>query len=460
MSNPGQNDTTPIDHRAQLVEVLAQGCKPQQEWRIGTEHEKFGFLKPQRADDNRPAFSAPPYEPHGIKALLEGLASDLWQPIDDNGAIIGLKGRGAHKGRSISLEPAGQFELSGAPLRTVHETKSEMDDHFASLRAPTEQLGIGFAALGFQPFCSRSDLPWMPKSRYAIMRRYMPTVGQRGLDMMQRTCTVQVNLDFSDEADMARKMRVSLALQPLITALMANSPFIDGKPTGWLSNRGRTWLDTDNQRSGQPSLFLEEGFGFERYVEWLLDVPMYFVNRDGKMIDAAGCSFRRWLAGDEQGPLEGLTPTIGDFEDHITTAFPDVRLKQFLEMRGADAGRSDMMVAHSALWVGLLYDPATLAAVESLVREQPWDVYQTLHQEAPRLAMNTPFPGGGLRALAKRVLALSEQGLIARQLGEESFLAPLHEIAEGAPTQAERWLQRYHTVWNGDVTRIYEEAEI
>lgn len=460
MSNPGQNDTTPIDHRAQLVEVLAQGCKPKQDWRIGTEHEKFGFVQPDDAGKGRPAFSAPPYTPKGIQALLENLATGPWQPIYDGDALIGLKGVEAHKGASVSLEPAGQFELSGAPLKTVHDTQCEMMDHFTALREPMEQLGLGFAPLGFQPLWSRAELPWMPKSRYAIMRRYMPKVGQRGLDMMQRTCTVQVNLDFSDEADMARKMRVSLALQPLITALMANSPFIEGKPTGWLSNRGRTWLDTDNQRSGQPPLFFEEGFGFERYVDWLLDVPMYFVQRDGRNIDVAGCSFRRWLAGEPQAPLAGLTPTVGDFEDHLTTAFPDVRLKQFLEMRGADAGRPDMMVAQSAFWVGLLYDSATLEAAEALVREQPWDVYHTLQHDAPRLAMDAPFPSGGLRALARRVLALAEQGLVARQLDEQSLLAPLHAIAEGAPTQAEHWLNRYQTAWQGDVRPIFKEAQI
>lgn len=460
MSNPGQNNTTPIENCRQLVEVLAKGCKPKEKWRIGTEHEKFGFVKPQYADAGRKAFLAPSYTPQGIKELLESLASDVWLPIYDGESIIGLKGKGEHKGASISLEPAGQFELSGAPLETIYDTQREINAHFEALKQSTHDLGIGFALLGFQPLWQRSELPWMPKSRYAIMRRYMPTVGQRGLDMMQRTCTVQVNLDFSDEDDMARKMRVSLALQPLVLALMANSPFMDGKPTGWLSNRGRTWLDTDNNRSGQPAAFFEDQFSFERYVEWLLDVPMYFVNRNGHNKDVAGCSFRRWLAGDRQEALRGLTPTIGDFEDHLTTAFPDVRLKQFLEMRGADAGRPDMMVAHSALWVGLLYDPTTLAAVEALVREQPWDVYQRLRDEAPRLAMETPFPQGGMRALAKRVLVLAEQGLTARGLNENVFLSPLHEIADGAPTQAEQWLQRYNTVWNGDITRIYEEAQI
>ncbi|OOL19786.1 glutamate--cysteine ligase [Bombella intestini] len=459
MSNPGESNTTLIENRAQLVEVLARGCKPQEEWRIGTEHEKFGFRMPERARGELKPFAPPAYEPEGIGALLAALEGPEWQAIRDDGHLIGLKGAGPHKGRSISLEPAGQFELSGAPVRTLQETEQEMIAHFQQITGPARELGLGFAPLGFQPLWAREAMPWMPKSRYAIMRRYMPTVGRRGLDMMTRTCTVQVNLDFSSEADMARKMRVSLALQPLITALMANSPFAEGKPTGRLSNRAYIWLDTDNQRSGQPTFFFEEGFGFERYVDWALDVPMYFVNRDGRNVDAAGCSFRKWLDGVEQEPLAGLRPTVGDFEDHLTTLFPDVRLKQFLEMRGADAGRPDMMVAQSAFWVGLLYDPDVLAEAERVVKEQPWLTYQSLAELVVEQAMDAPFPGG-LRALAKRILELAEQGLQKRGYGEEYYLAPLYEIADGAKTQAERWLERYHGVWQGDVRHIFREADI
>lgn len=459
MSNPGESNTTLIENKAQLVDVLARGSKPRHEWRIGTEHEKFGFRLPESAGDSFAPFAPPAYEPQGIGALLKALEGPEWQAIYDHENIIGLKGEGSQKGRSISLEPAGQFELSGAPVQTIQETEQEMMAHFLQISEPARKLGIGFAPLGFQPLWKRDEMPWMPKSRYAIMRRYMPKVGQRGLDMMTRTCTVQVNLDFSDEADMARKMRVSLALQPLITALMANSPFADGKATGRLSNRAFAWLDTDNQRSGQPPVFFEDGFGFERYVEWALDVPMYFVNCDGRHIDATGCSFRKWLSGEIQAPLEGLTPTIGDFEDHLTTAFPDVRLKQFLEMRGADAGRPEMMLAQSAFWVGLLYDADVLSAVEALVKEQPWEQYRSLATSVVESAMEAPFPGG-LRSLAKRVLELSERGLQKRNYGEEYYLAPLYEIADGAPTQAERWLELYNGAWQGDVRPIFKEAAI
>ncbi|GBR53333.1 glutamate--cysteine ligase [Neokomagataea thailandica NBRC 106555] len=461
MSNPGKTNSAPIENRAQLVEVLARGNKPQSQWKIGTEHEKFGFIRPD-ASDGRKAFAPPAYEPRGIGALLNNLAGPDWEPIKDGEAVIGLKGINGQKGSSISLEPAGQFELSGAPLQTLQETDREMRAHFDLIRGPARELGLGFAPVGFQPLWTRDAMPWMPKSRYAIMRRYMPQVGALGLDMMTRSSTVQVNLDFSDEADMARKMRVSLALQPLVSALMANSPFLEGKANGYLSNRCRIWTDTDNARSGQPSGFFSENFTFERYVDWVLDVPMYFVARDGRNIDVAGASFRRWLAGETPEGLKGYAdqqPTIGDFEDHLTTAFPDVRLKQFLEMRGADAGSPQMMVAHSALWVGLLYDPATLIEVEALVREQDWAVYQQLRADVPMLAMNAPFPGG-LRALARRVMALAEQGLRARARDEAQFLSPLQAIADGGPTQAEHWLDLFNGAWGGDVRPLFLHAEV
>ncbi|GAP23817.1 glutamate-cysteine ligase [Gluconobacter frateurii NBRC 101659] len=458
MSNPGTSNSATIENRAQLVEVLERGSKPQSEWKIGTEHEKFGFVLPGQ-DDGREPLSAPPYEPKGIGALLQKLEGPDWAPIHDGEALIGLAGQNSQKGRSISLEPAGQFELSGAPVVSLQETQAEMQEHFDLIRGPASELGIGFLPFGFQPLWGRDAMPWMPKSRYAIMRNYMPKVGSLGLDMMTRTCTVQVNLDFGSEADMARKMRVSLALQPLATALFANSPFVEGKANGFMSNRARIWTDTDNQRAGQPSLFFAEDFSFEKYVDWALDVPMYFVARDGKNIDVSGCSFRRWLNGEAQPGLEGLTPTIGDFEDHLTTAFPDVRLKQFLEMRGADAGKPEMMVAQSALWVGLLYDPTTLEAAEKLVLEQPWEVYQQLRADVPAKGMQAEFPGG-LKALAKRVLTLAEQGLRARVRNEAHFLDPLHLIAEGGPNQAEYWLALYEGAWGGSVKPLFREASI
>ena len=453
MSNPGEADLTPITSVQQMAEYLAVGSKPSAAFRIGTEHEKFGF----RLTD----LASPPYAPDGIRAMLEGIGNDGWDWIEDHGNPIGLK-RGYE---SVSLEPAGQFELSGAPLESLHDTAAELESHYADVRRIAAPLGLGFAALGFHPTHSFAQMPWMPKSRYAIMRRYMPLVGSLGLDMMTRTCTVQVNLDFSSEADMAAKLKVSLALQPVATALFANSPFKEGKPSGFLSTRAQVWTDTDNARSGMPGLMFAEDFGFERYVDWVLDVPMYFVMRDGEMIDLAGASFRDFVAGKLDHPGVGQA-TMGDFADHITTVFTDVRLKRFLEMRGADAGTAPMMVAQSALWVGLLYDAPTLAAALSLVRQHPWEAYQGLRPEVARHALGAKFGQGTLRDVAREMVELAAQGLRnrARENGagedETKFLAPLFDIIHGAPTQAEHWLGRFNGAWRGDVTKIFAEAAI
>ncbi|MBC7800060.1 MAG: glutamate--cysteine ligase [Gemmatimonadaceae bacterium] len=459
MSNPGDADATPIASVRQLADYIAAGCKPQSEYRIGTEHEKFGF----DADLHPPA-----YEPHGIRAVLEGMAAaapDGWAAILDRGAPIGLRGQGPHRSASVSLEPAGQFELSGGLLADLHATQDEFAAHFAAVRMVAGPLGIGFAPLGHHPTHPRADMPWMPKGRYAIMRRYMPLVGTMGLDMMQRTCTVQVNLDYSSEADMARKLRVSLALQPVATALFANSPFVDGRPSGFLSSRARVWTDTDNARAGMPEAMFNEDFGFERYVEWLIDVPMYFVERDGTYQDVAGASFRDYMAGRHPEIGDGRA-TMGDFADHMTTVFTDVRLKRFLEMRGADAGRPDMMLAQSALWVGLLYDDAALSAADALVRRYPWDAYRAVRAEVPRAALDAAWAGGTVRDLARDMVAIARDGLRARArrdaLGrdESGYLAPLEPLVRGAPTQAEYWLSRYHGPWQGDASRIFAEAAV
>ncbi len=453
MSNPGDVDQTPITSMRQLAEYIAVGCKPAERFTIGTEHEKFGFSTTD--------FRSPPYEPNGIRAILEGIGATGWEPILDRGNPIGLK-RGF---ASVSLEPAGQLELSGGLMPTLHDTLSEIEDHYADVRAVAAPLGLGFSALGFHPMQTREQMPWMPKGRYAIMKRYMPLVGTRGLDMMTRTCTVQVNLDYSSEADMVKKLRVSLALQPLATALFANSPFYEGKPNGLMSNRAFAWTDTDNARSGIPSVFFEDGFGFERYAQWLVDeLPMYFVYRDG-YIDVAGRSFRDFLDG-KLGNTEAGNATMGDFADHMTTAFTDVRLKRFLEMRGADAGSVEMMVAQSAFWVGLLYDPAALEAVSRLVARRPWTEYAALRGQVPRSGLDTPWQSGTLRDLARDAVAISKQGLRARArlradgADESTYLAPLEAIADGAPTQAEHWLARYHGAWDGDARRIFSEAAI
>jgi glutamate--cysteine ligase len=457
MSNPGEADATPIRSTAELADYIAAGCKPPEQFRIGTEHEKFGFYHASKLP--------PPYAPGGIQAMLEGLAAApdgaAWKRIEDAGNLIGL----SHDGASVSLEPAGQFELSGAPLRTLHETRDEMAAHFAAVAAVAAPLGLGFAPLGFHPFATRDMMPWMPKSRYAIMRRYMPLVGQLGLDMMQRTCTVQVNLDYASEADMVRKLRTSILLQPVATALFANAPFYEGKPSGLLSMRAKIWTDTDPDRTGIPAVFFEDGFGFERYVDWLLDVPMYFVFRDGRYVDVAGQSFRAFMDG-KLPQLPGERPTLGDFADHMTTAFTDVRLKRFLEMRGADAGSPAMMLAQSALWVGLLYDPAALAAASALVDAVPWQDFAALRTQVPVHALHSKWANTTLRMLAAEIVAIAAQGLRARALrdrngqDESIYLAPLQEIVAGAPTQAEHWLTRYSTAWAGDVLEIFNESSI
>ena len=459
MSNPGDTDETPIASVQQLADHIAAGCKPKDEYRIGTEHEKFGFMTAGR----RP----PPYEPGGIRAVLEGLAQEgAWEPILEDGRPIGLKGQGANRSASVSLEPAGQLELSGGLLRTLHETEAELQAHFDALRPISERLGLGFAPLGFHPTTTREGMPWMPKGRYDIMRRYMPRVGAFGLDMMQRTCTVQVNLDYSSEEDMARKLRVSLALQPVATALFANSPFVDGRPSGFLSSRARVWTDVDNQRSGMPAAMFEEGFGFERYVEWLLDVPMYFVSRGGRYHDVAGRSFRSYMADGFGNALPGVRATVGDFDDHMTTAFTDVRVKRFLEMRGSDAGRPDMMLAQSALWTGLLYDDAALAAAEALVRRRPWPDYLALRGEVPRAALDAAWAGGTVRDLARDVVTIASDGLQARGYfdtsgqDERKLIAPLMPLVDGGPTQAEQWLERFETEWEGDASQALAEAAI
>lgn len=458
MSNPGEADATPIDPAQpaarQLAEWFAAGCKPKADFRIGTEHESFGF--------RRDTFAPPPYEPGGIRAVLESIAAEEGlDPILDEGRPIGLKGNGA----SISLEPGGQFELSGAPLASIHETRAEIDAHIARIHRVGETLGLGFAPLGFHPTARRADFDWMPKGRYAIMRAYMQKVGTRGFDMMLRTCTVQANLDFSSEADMVRKMRVGLALQPLATALFANSPFVEGAPNGLLSNRAHTWLDTDNARAGIPPMVFEDGFGFERYADYMLDIPMYFVYRDDKYIDVSGKSFRDFIAGRLEG-FESDPATIGDFADHTTTAFPDVRLKRFIETRGADAGNPAMLLAQPALWTGLFYDDAALEAAVALIRDLTYEDIRLLRAEVPRHGLDIALRRGTLRDLARDALAIAADGLKSRAIPNEAgederiYLAPLDAIAAGAPTQAEHWLARYHGTWHGNTTRIFPEATL
>jgi glutamate--cysteine ligase len=454
MSNPGDADATPLTSVRQMAEYLALGCKPPEAWRIGTEHEKFGF----RQDD----FATPPYlpadgQPGAIRDLLRGLARTGGTPILDGDNIIGLKQDSA----SVSLEPAGQLELSGAPLATLHETRRELAAHLQLVRAVAEPLRMGFAPLGFHPLASRAVMPWMPKGRYAIMRRYMPLVGSLGLDMMTRTCTVQVNLDFGSESDMRRKLRVSLLLQPLATALFANSPFTEGRPNGFQSYRAHVWTDTDNQRSGIPPVMLEDGFGFERYAQWLIEeVPMYFIYRDGRYIDVAGQSFRDFIAGKLPG-LPGEIPTISDWSDHLTTVFPEIRIKKYLEMRGADGGPWRNLCALPAFWTGLLYDEDALRAAEDLVKEWSAEEREQLRADVPRFGLETQFRGRKLQEIAIAAVQLAKAGLKRRaHLNSEGddeslFLQPVIEVAESGKTRADTLLDEYAARWRGLVDPVY-----
>ena len=451
MSGPSSANDTPITDHRQLVDVLASGEKPREAWRIGTEHEKFGF----RLDDLRP----PTFDgERGIEALLKGLARFGWTPFEEHGHVIALT-----KGlASVTLEPAGQLELSGAPVETLHDTCREVGSHLREVREVADELGLGFLGMGFQPKWRRDEMPWMPKGRYRIMREYMPKVGTLGLDMMTRTCTVQVNLDYASEADMVKKFRVSLALQPVATALFADSPFTDGKPNGYLSYRSHIWTDTDRDRTGMLDFVFEDGFGYERYVDYLLDVPMYFSYRDGEYIDASGKSFRTFLRG-ELDVLPGALPTIRDWNDHMTTAFPEVRLKKFLEMRGADGGPWNRLCALPAFWVGLLYDDAALDAAWDLVRDFSMAERNALRDDVPRHALKTPFRGGTLRDIAIEALKIADAGLRRRAradscgVDETGFIAPLLEIAEAGETPAERKLALFHGAWNGSVDPVFRE---
>ncbi|MBE9603261.1 glutamate--cysteine ligase [Acetobacteraceae bacterium H6797] len=447
MSNPGEADLTPIEGLSQLAGWFAAGSKQRDAWRIGTEHEKFGF---RRAD-----LAPPPYEPDGIRAILEGLQAKGWSPILDRGNPIGLTKDGA----SVSLEPGGQTELSGAPVVDLHETRAELDSHLAELGEVAGPLGIAYAPLGFHPLATREQMPWMPKQRYSIMKNYMPRVGQLGLDMMLRTCTVQVNLDFGTEADMVEKFRISLALQPLATALFANSPFMEGKLTGFRTLRGHVWTQTDPDRTGIPAVAFEDGFGFERFADWVLDVPMYFVMRDGAFVDATGITFRQFIDKGLPGRPD-ITPNMGDWADHVTTVFTDVRLKRFLEMRGADAGSPEMMVAQSALWVGLLYDDAAQKAAAALIKDWAVSEMQALRLAVPTQGLSATIRGHALRDVAKDVVAIARGGLRARGFYEERHLSPLDAVLASGETQADRWIRRYETIWNGDVSRIFAEAEV
>ena len=453
MSIP-QSGGGPIESRDQLAAYLASGCKPPEDFRIGTEHEKFGYL--------RDGLAPLPYAgPCSIEAMLEGLRDRFgWAEVREAGALIGLTKDGAN----VSLEPGGQLELSGAPLETLHQTCDESNEHLREVREVADAIGAGFIGLGAAPIWRHEDMPVMPKGRYRLMTRYMDTVGTHGTQMMYRTCTIQVNLDFASEADMVKKFRVALALQPVATALFANSPFFEGKPNGHQSWRARIWRDLDPARTGMLPFVFEDGFGFERYVDYALDVPMYFVYRDGEYVDALGQSFRDFLDG-RLPALPGEIPTLSDWADHLTTIFPEARIKKYLEMRGADGGPWRRICALPAFWTGLIYDQTALDAAWDLCRDWTAEEREALRVDASVHGLKAQIRGRPLQDLAREVLALSRAGLAARArpgaggliADETHFLDALDDIAARGETPSDELLARYHGAWGGDLSKVYGE---
>ena len=453
MSIP-QSGGGPIERYEQLAEYLEAGCKPEADWRIGTEHEKFGYCR----DSLMPI----PYEgERSVLAVLEGLRDKHgWSPLEEDGKLIGLTKDGAN----VSLEPGGQLELSGAPLETIHETCDEVNAHLRDVKDIADKVGVGFIGLGAAPTWRHEDMPLMPKGRYALMDRYMQEVGTTGRIMMRRTCTVQVNLDFGSEADMVKKMRVALALQPVATALFANSPFFEGKPNGLKSFRSAVWRDLDSSRTGTLPFVFEDGFGFERYVDYALDVPMYFVYRDGVYVDALGQSFRDFLKG-ELPALPGETPTLSDWADHLTTIFPEARLKKFIEMRGADGGPWRRLCALPALWVGLMYDGGALDAAWDLCKDFTDGQRQAFRIAAADQGLQANVDGISMHDLAREVLDIAEAGLKARARpgaqglipDETHFLSALRESIESGQVPADELMEHYNGDWNGDISRVFGE---
>jgi len=453
MSIP-QSGGGPIENHAELAQYLADGCKPKADWRIGTEHEKFGYDK----DTLLPL----PYDgPRSVKAMLEGLRDAFnWAPVLEAGNIIGLEKDGAN----VSLEPGGQLELSGAPLETIHETCDEVNEHLKQVKSVADRLGVGYIGLGASPDWTHDQVPMMPKGRYRLMTDYMGRVGTHGTQMMYRTCTVQVNLDFGSEADMVQKMRVALALQPVATALFADSPFFEGKETGYKSWRSRVWRDLDAARTGMLPFVFEDGMGFERWVEYMLDVPMYFVYRDGKYIDALGQSFRDFLDG-KLPALPGETPTMSDWADHLTTCFPEARLKQFIEMRGADGGPWRRICALPAYWVGLIYDQTALDAAWDLCKDWDAETREALRVAASKDGIAAKVGNISMLDLARETVAISKAGLAARARpgaggmipDETHFLNALEEVIETGMSPACELVKKYRGEWHGDMKRIYAE---
>lgn len=449
------DDAAPLTKDA-LIGAMSKGMKPRAEWRIGAEHEKFGFDK---STLRRPAYDGP----NGIKAMLDGLTRFGWSPVLEGDHVIALERPNAEgMTASISLEPGGQFELSGAPLRDVHDICNETGQHLMEVKQVADQLNLGFLGAGFDPLWRREDVPVMPKGRYDIMRAYMPKKGNLGLDMMLRTCTIQSNLDFESEADMVAKFRASLALQPIATALFANSPFTEGKPNGFLTARANVWTDTDPDRTGMLDFVFQDGFGFDRYADYALDVPMYFAKREGRYVDLSGQSFRAFMDG-KLDALPGDRATLKDWNDHLTTLFPEVRLKAYLEMRGADGGPWSRICALQALWAGVLYDAPSLAAAWDLVKDWAVEDHERLRRDVTRLGLKAEVAGRTVQDVATDMVDIARQGLKNRarfsggMVDERGYLSELEDIADSGLTPAERLLELYRGEWKGDLSRMYRD---
>lgn len=450
------SDTAPLS-RDQLIHAMSKGEKPRDQWRIGAEHEKFGFDK---STLRRPAYEGE----NGILAMLTGLQRFGWSPVEEAGRVIALERKNAEGfSASISLEPGGQFELSGAPLKDIHDICNETGQHLMEVKQVADQLNLGFLGLGFDPMWRREDIPVMPKGRYDIMRAYMPKKGDLGLDMMLRTCTIQANLDFDSEADMVMKFRTSLALQPIATALFANSPFTEGRPNGFLSARANVWTDTDPDRTGMLDFVFEDGFGYERYADYALDAPMYFAKRGETYVDLSGQSFRAFMDG-KLDALPGDRATTKDWADHLTTLFPEVRLKQYLEMRGADGGPWSRICALPALWAGILYDAPSLAAAWDLCKD--WDIadHERLRRDVTRLGLKAEVNGRSVRDIAVDMVNIAKQGLKNRarfsggMVDERGYITELEDIADSGVTSADRLLELYNGEWGGDISRVYRDC--
>ncbi|QBQ48941.1 glutamate--cysteine ligase [Brevundimonas naejangsanensis] len=450
------SDTAPLS-RDQLIHAMSKGEKPKDQWRIGAEHEKFGFDK---STLRRPAYEGP----GGIKAMLDGLTRFGWTPVLEGDHVIALERKNAEGfSASISLEPGGQFELSGAPLKDIHDICNETGQHLMEVKQVADQLNLGFLGLGFDPLWRREDIPVMPKGRYDVMRAYMPKKGKLGLDMMLRTCTIQANLDFDSEADMVMKFRTSLALQPIATALFANSPFTEGKPNGFVSARANVWTDTDPDRTGMLGFVFEDGFGYERYADYALDAPMYFAKRGQTYVDLSGQSFRAFIEG-KLDALPGDRATVQDWADHLTTLFPEVRLKQYLEMRGADGGPWSRICALPALWAGILYDAPSLAAAWDLCKD--WDIadHERLRRDVTRLGLKAEVGGRSVRDVAVDMVNIAKQGLKNRarfsggMVDERGYITELEDIADSGVTSADRLLELYNGEWAGDISRVYRDC--